>query len=130
MSKTIIQKVTFKVSPEKLYGIYMNAGKHAAAVGSRYVSIDPRVGGKFSAFTMLTGKFVYLKKNKTIVQTWRSKLFKKRDPDSILILHFHKVKGGTRIELIHTGLPDYEYGPVMKGWPKYYWNPWRKYLLK
>jgi activator of HSP90 ATPase len=108
----------------------MNAGKHAAAVGSQYVTIDPRVGGRFAAFTMLTGRFLFLKKDKMIVQTWRAKSWKKKDPDSILVITLHKVKGGTRVDLIHTGLPEYDYRPIIKGWPKYYWRPWRKYLSR
>lgn len=41
-----------------------------------------------------------------IVQSWRAKPWKKSDPDSILILLFHKTGRGGQIELIHTGMPN------------------------
>ena len=130
MTHTIIQKINFRASPARLYSIYMNAKKHGAAIQSRYISIQPRVGGRFSAFTQLSGKFLTLKKNRMIVQTWRAESWKKSDPDSILILQFHKVRGGTRLEMIHTGIPTHDYREILKGWPNYYWNRWRKYLSR
>ena len=127
MAKTIIQNVTFKVSPQVLYGIYTNAKKHAAAIDS-IASLDPKVGGNFSAFGMLKGKFLYLLKNKIIVQTWRAKSWKKKDPDSILVIKLHSMKGKTRLELVHAGVPDHDFKGVTQGWPKYYWKPWKRYL--
>ena len=129
MTKTIHQKVKLPASPDRLYGIYMNSKKHAAAIGFK-ASIENKVGGRFSAFGMLKGKFLHLEKNKKIVQTWRSNIFKKKDSDSILILNLRKVRNGTEIDLVHAHVPDYEYKPVQKGWHHYYWNPWKKYLSR
>ncbi len=128
MTKTLTQCVTFKnCSPEKLYGIYMDSKKHAAAIGSK-ATVQNRLGGNFSAFGMLKGKFLALAKNKMIVQTWRSSKFSKSDKDSILILRFEQVDGGARIDLVHVFIPDHDYGDIKKGWPNYYWKPWQKYL--
>ena len=65
-----------------------------------------------------------------IVRSWRAKPRKKSDHDSILILLLHKDKAGRggQIELIHVGMPDYDYLPIKRGWTKYYWTPWKKYL--
>ena len=127
MAKTIHQQVTFKASPKAVYETYMNPKKHAKAIGGQ-CSLQGKVGGHFSAFTMLKGKFLYLAKNQKIVQTWRAKTWKKKDPDSILIWNLKKVRGGTRLEMIHIGIPDYDYRDCLKGWPTYYWKPWRRYL--
>src|SRR5438128_1451010 len=127
MGRTIIQKVKFKASPEKLYQIYMDPKRHAAATGSK-VSLEAVVGGKFSACGMLEGRFLFLEKGKRIVQTWRGKHWKKNDPDSILILSFKKVPGGGEIDLVHAHIPDHDYKEIQKGWPQHYWNSWRKYL--
>jgi activator of HSP90 ATPase len=131
MTKTVIQSVIFKgVTPQVLYETYMTAKKHAAAVGMP-VSLEPKVGGSFAAFGgMLKGKFLVLVKNKMIVQRWRSVKFKKADEDSILVLRFEKTKGGARVHLVHTSIPDYDYAGIQKGWPKHYWKPWAKYLRK
>jgi len=130
MSKTLIQKTTFsKTTPKRLYDIYLSADKHAAAIGSERVTIEKKVGGRITAFMgMIRGKFIYLEKNKMIVQTWRSKTWKKRDSDSILILSFKKVKGGASINLTHVNIPEHDYLPIKKGWKSYYWDRWRTYL--
>jgi len=31
---------------------------------------------------------------------------------------------------VHVGVPAYDHKGVREGWPKYYWKPWKKYLLK
>ena len=130
MTKTLSQSVTFKnCSPKQLYRIYMDSKKHAQAIGSK-ASVQNKVGGSFSAFGMLKGKFLVLVKNKMIVQAWRSVKFRKGDDDSILVLRFEKVKGGARIDLLHTAIPEHDYADIKKGWPNYYWKPWQKYLSK
>ena len=130
MNKTVIQSVIFKgISPKKLYETYLDSRKHAAAIGTKAL-IEPKVGGSFTAFGMLKGKFLVLIKDEMIVQTWRSIKFKKTDEDSILVLRFEKTKEGSRVDLVHTSIPDYDYADIKKGWPKYYWKPWRKYFKK
>jgi len=130
MVKTVIQNVTFKgVSPKRLYQTYMSSSKHSAAIGAK-ATVENKRGGKFRAFGMLKGKFLVLEKDKMIVQTWRAIKFKKSDKDSILSLYFEKVKGGSRIRCVHAFVPDHDYAAIQKGWPNYYWKPWRKYLRK
>jgi activator of HSP90 ATPase len=130
MARTIIQRIFFKkISPKQLYETYMDSKKHAAATGSKAV-VQNKMGGSFSAFGMLKGRFLFLVQGKTIVQTWRSVKFLKNDEDSILILSFKKVKGGARVDLVHAFLPKSDYAAVKKGWPKYYWKPWKKYLSR
>ena len=128
MTNTLTQSVTFKnCSSKQLYGIYMDSKKHAAAIGSK-ATVQNKVGGSFSAFGMLKGRILALVKNKLIVQTWRSSKFKKSDEDSILVLRFEQINGGSRINLVHVFIPDHDYSDIKKGWPNYYWKPWQKYL--
>ena len=106
----------------------MTGPTHAALTGVA-ASIDPKAGGKFSAFGgMLQGKFLVLVRNKMIVQTWRSVKFKNTDEDSILCIRFERVKGGARLDLVHAFIPGHDYADVKGGWPKYYWKPWVKYI--
>lgn len=128
MSKTIQQAVTFRASPERLYDIYMDARKHAAAINAR-VSIERRVGGRFSAFGgMLRGRNLALVPGRLIVQTWRGADWKKSEPDSVLVLALARAPGGARLTLVHANVPDRHAGSIRRGWPKYYWKPWRAYL--
>ncbi|MEK6568691.1 MAG: SRPBCC domain-containing protein [candidate division NC10 bacterium] len=127
--KTIQQTVTFGVPPEKLFDIYLDAKKHAAAVNSQ-ASISRKVGGRFRIFGgALQGKNLAVVPKRMIVQTWRGSNWKKSEGDSILILTFTKTRGGGRINLVHV-LPDRHYAGCNRGWKKYYWKPWRAYLRR
>jgi len=127
VAKIVTQKVSFKgVSPDQLYRIYMDAKKHGSFIGSK-VTINKKVGAKFSAFNgMVYGKNLCLVPNKMIVQTWRGKDWVKFNLDSILMLTFHRVKGGAEIKLVHTNVPEKHYKGIVYGWQNYYWKKWLK----
>ena len=130
MAKTIQQTVKLPASPRALFNIYMDARKHAAAVNST-VSIGRRVGGTFRAFGgMLRGKVLALVPGQVIVQSWRSKNWRRTDLDSILILTFRPAAGGGRIDLIHANVPDRDYPHIKRGWNTYYWKRWKAYLRR
>ncbi|MBI3003156.1 MAG: SRPBCC domain-containing protein [candidate division NC10 bacterium] len=130
MTKTVQQTVRLPAPPRALYDIYMDARKHAAAVNSK-VAIGRRVGGTFRAFGgMLRGKVLALVPGRMIVQTWRSKNWKRTDLDSILILTFRPAPGGGRVDLVHANVPDRDYPPIKRGWNTYYWKRWRAYLRR
>jgi len=118
-----------KATPAKLYELFMDSAKHAAATGAP-AKISPRVGGKWSAYGgMIWGKNLVLVPNRMIVQTWRSTQWKKGDLDSILVVSFEKAAGGgAQVDLIHVGVPEHDHGGVTQGWVKYYWEPWEAYL--
>jgi len=128
VTPAIQQSVEFAVSPETLYELYMDSKKHSQATDAP-AKLSRRVGGSFTAFGgRLEGKNLLLVPNKTIVQTWRSTGWKKSDPDSILVIQFSKTKGGTRVDLVHVGVPEHDHQGVTEGWQKYYWRPWHDYL--
>ena len=128
MAKTIQQTARFSVPPGVLFDIYWDSKKHSAATNS-IASISRRVGGKFSAFHgMLRGRNLTITPKRMIVQAWRSPDWKLAELDSILILTFSKVRGGGQIDLVHANIPDHAYPGIRRGWPKYYWKPWKAYL--
>ena len=92
--------------------------------------ISRKVGGRFRSFNgALEGKNLLIVAERQIVQLWRATHWKKEDW-SILILTFSKVAGGAQVDLVHVGVPPYDHKGVRKGWPKYYWKPWKKFLGK
>jgi activator of HSP90 ATPase len=87
------------------------------------------VGGAFKAFGgALWGRNLLIVPNRLIVQAWRSTNFKAADPDSILVLEFRKAAGGSEVQMVHINVPKQDHNGVSKGWPKYYWKPWKAYL--
>ena len=128
MTKPIVQSVTFKASPDKLFQIYTDSKQHSAATGAKAVT-SAKVGAEFTAFAgSISGRNLVVIPKRMIVQAWRASHWKKADLDSILTLTFSKAPGGGRIELVHVGVPQHDHKGVTEGWPQYYWKPWRTYL--
>jgi activator of HSP90 ATPase len=128
MTKTIQQSVKFKALPEALYELYMDSEKHSDSTGMP-AKLDRKIGSAFTAFGgKLTGRTLMLVPGKMIVQAWRSSGWKKTDADSILTLTFRKAGSGGRVDLAHVNVPGHDHKGVTKGWKKFYWKPWRRYL--
>lgn len=124
----ILQSVKFSCPPSTLFAMYMDSAKHSASTGQR-AKISRRAGGSFTAFDgALRGKNLLVVPNQMIVQAWRSSHWKRSDPDSILILQFSNVAGGSPVDLVHVNVPDHDHKGVTEGWKKYYWEPWKEYL--
>lgn len=127
MTPTISQRVKFSASPEKLFEMYMDSGKHSAATGAP-AKLSRKVGGAWHAHGgAIGGKNLQIIPGKQIVQTWRAGFWKKNEL-SILIMTFEKVPSGAAVEIVHAGVPQHDQKGVRNGWPKYYWKPWKKYL--
>lgn len=126
MTKPIVQSVKFSVPPEELFATFMDSEKHSAATGAQ-AKIHP--SGQFSAWNgQIWGRSLLIEPNRMVVQAWRSVNFMESDPDSILVLEFLKDGAGGRINLVHVNVPRQDHQRASKGWPKYYWKPWKKYF--
>ena len=129
MTKAIQQAAKFYARPEVLFEMYMDSKKHSEATGAP-AKIDRRPGGKFTAFGgQLSGKIQAVVPNKMIVQSWRGP-WKANDLDSILVITFKTMDEGTRVDIVHSNVPEHDHKGVAKGWPKYYWEPWKEYLKR
>lgn len=126
MTPVIQQSVRFRSTPQALFDLYMDATMHSRSTGAP-ARISRKVGGKFTAFgRQLEGNNLHLVPGKQIVQFWRA-THSKKDDWSILVLNFSRVAGGAQVDLVQIGVPAYDQKGVRKGWPKYYWRPWKKY---
>jgi activator of HSP90 ATPase len=129
MTPTIQQSVVLPAKPKELFDTYLDSKKHTAVTGGK-ARISRKVGAKFTVWNgVLSGHNLLIVPGRMIVQAWRSVHFKRSDPDSILVLEFSKAPGGGRINLVHAIVPPQDHKGVKGGWPKYYWKPWKKYLL-
>lgn len=127
MTPTISQRVKFAASPETLFKMYMDSKKHAASTGAP-AKLSRKVGGAWHSHGgAIGGKNLHIIPGKQIVQAWRATIWKKLEL-SILIMTFEKAAGGGVVEIVHVGVPQHDQTGVRKGWPRYYWKPWKKYL--
>ena len=130
MAKTIILAAQFSASPERLFDMYVDPGIHGAFTGAPVI-LEPRPGGAFRAFEgKIFGTILHVEPKRLLVQTWRAAHWSQGDIDSILVLSFWEEEEGGRIELVHINVADHDFAGVSQGWEKYYWTPWREYLLK
>lgn len=128
MPKLVKQSITLPASARDLYAMYLSPKKHGAITGGK-VTIGSRPGSNFHAFGgALSGRVLQTIPGRLIVQAWRSSGFKKGDVDSTLILRFTPSGRRGRVDLMHVNVPNHDYNGVNKGWKRYYWQPWRKYL--
>ncbi len=108
--------------------MYLDPSLHGAFTGHP-VTIAAQSGAEFRAFDgQLTGQILATVRPSLIVQSWRSANFEPDDEDSTLILEFSDEGIGGRVNLVHVGVPEQDYGGVSEGWETHYWGPWREYL--
>ena len=115
-------------SPHKVYVAWLDSGEHSAFIGA-VANIDPRVGGAFSAWGgYIEGKTLELEEDRRIVQAWRTVDFPSESPDSRLEILLEKVKGGTRLTLFHSEVPDGMVDGYPQGWIHNYFDPMQRYF--
>jgi len=117
-------------TPEHVYQAWLDSAEHAAFTGSP-AQIDPTVGGRFSAWDgYIEGSNLILEPFQRIVQAWRTSEFPADSADSRLEVLLEAAKGGTRITLIHTEIPEGQGQDYLKGWEEFYFEPMQKYFAK
>jgi activator of HSP90 ATPase len=129
MPKNLLLAASLPAPPDKLFDMYLDPAIHTAFTGVP-VTIEPRPGASFRAFDgALSGTILHVEPKRLIVQTWRSVHFSSDDIDSVLVLSFWPENDCARIELAQINVADNDFAGVSHGWEKYYWTPWRAYLL-
>lgn len=127
MPKSIRQSVTLPATPARVYSLLMESRRHAAFTGAA-ARISAKVGGSFSAYDgYITGRNIELVPDKRIVQSWHACDW----PDghmSIAKFSLAKVKAGTRLTFLHSGVPDNQYASIKQGWKDFYWEPMKRAL--
>jgi uncharacterized protein YndB with AHSA1/START domain len=127
--RNIILAVSLPAPPDRLFDMYLDPTLHAAFTGFP-VTIAAEAGASFRAFDgQICGTMLHVEPKRFIVQTWRSTRFPPESMDSVLVLSFHPEATGGRIEVVHVNVADEDFAGVSQGWEKYYWTPWRAYLL-
>ncbi|MBK6685659.1 MAG: SRPBCC domain-containing protein [Deltaproteobacteria bacterium] len=117
-------------APERVYDAWLNSQEHTSFTGGEKAEIDPEVGGKFTISSgYITGSNLELKKNRKIVQAWRTTEFPPGAPDSRLEVNLkRRDDGSTEIQFLHTDIPDGQSQRYQSGWIDFYLTPMRMYF--
>lgn len=129
MKKQFTVSTVLPATPEKVFRAWLSTKGHAEMTGGGAAKVEPRVGGKFTAWDgYITGKTLELKPYARIVQAWRTSEFSDKDPDSRIEVKLEAVKGGTKLTLTHTNIPEGQADSYESGWEESYFAPMREYF--
>jgi uncharacterized protein YndB with AHSA1/START domain len=117
--------------PRAIYDAWLESKAHGAMTGGK-ARASTKVGAKWSATDgYCWGANLELVPGKKIVQSWRSSDFAADDADSKISVTLKPVAGGTKVILLHSGLPDSQKDMGYKeGWADYYFAPMKEYFGK
>ncbi len=129
MPKLIRQSVTFKAAPHDVYEELMDSRKHGKFTGEK-AGIRRKVWGRIMAYDgYIIGKNLELVADEKIVQEWHAKEWPEGHTSRVTFRLF-PVKGGTRLNFTHSGVPDKFYTDIKQGWIDAYWKPMKVMLEK
>jgi uncharacterized protein YndB with AHSA1/START domain len=121
---------TLPAHPRTVYEAWLSSLGHTAMTGSTATS-EPRVGSSYSAWDgYISGEHLELEPGKRVVQSWRTTEFPEGAPDSVLEILFAADPEGTRLTLVHSGIPDGQGETYHEGWQSKYFAPMREHFAK
>jgi len=123
-------RTTLPARPRRVYDAWLDSRAHSAMTGGK-AKCSAKPGGLFTAWDgYIFGRNLVLEPGRRIVQAWRTTRFGKRDLDSEIEVVLKRVKGGTRLTLRHSHVPDGHTGYQNGGWETHYFQPMKKYFGK
>jgi uncharacterized protein YndB with AHSA1/START domain len=117
-------------SPNRIYSAWMDERHHSAFTGSR-ATVDPWVGGRLTAKDgYINATHIRLETGARIVMTWRTADFPLEMPDSQVDVELEAVAGGTRINILHEGIPEGQAPQYKDLWRAQYLDPMKRFFSK
>ena len=119
MSERFQVSAVIPASAKRIYDAWLDSGGHSAMTGGK-ATATAKVGARFTAWDgYIEGKTLELKPSRRIVQSWRSTEFPTDAKDSRLEVRLSPAKGGTRVTLVHSEVPDGQGESYKQGWRDY-----------
>lgn len=114
--------VFVEASPEEVFEYFTEAEALASWMGDRAV-VEPEVGGRFIVHfedRVVEGRYVAIEFPRRVVVTWGRHGSVRLPPGgSTLEVSFTAEANGTRVTVVHDGLPDLERELHEAGWAHY-----------
>ena len=127
-TESIQVSARFPVTPDELFQAWLDSDQHSLFTGGR-ARIDPSVGGRFSAWAdYISGRTLEIEPGRRVVQAWRTIEFPLDAPDSRLEARFESENGGTRLIIVHSGIPEGQADHYEEGWISTYFEPMQRYF--
>lgn len=129
-TESIQVSIELPVDVERLFNAWLSSEQHTLMTGGKAV-IDPKVGGKFSAWDgYISGETLEIGPGKRVYQSWRTTEFPAKSSDSKLEVLFEPgKKGHTRVTLKHTEIPKGDGKKYHGGWEQFYFTPMKAFFV-
>ena len=129
-SETVKVSAVIPAPPQAVYDAWLSGKEHTAMTGSAAKG-TAKVGSEFTAWDgYISGKNIELRPPGRILQSWRTTEFPPDAPDSRLEVLLEEARGGTKITLIHTDIPQGQGASYKQGWIEYYFAPMKEYFSR
>ena len=117
-------------TPAEIYKAWLSTKGHTAMTGSA-AKVDGKIGGKFTAWDgYIFGSTLALEPDQRIAQAWRTSEFPDEAPDSLVEISFKEAKGGIKVTLTHSRIPEGQEDSYRQGWEDFYFKPMKEYFRK
>ena len=115
--------------PSDIYAAWLDSQGHTEMTGADAVcNAEPE--GTFQAWNgYIEGRNLELKKNKRIVQAWRTGEFSEDEPDSRVEITLKADGDVTEVTIAHSGLPEHGM-QYLQGWTDFYFTPMVAYFAQ
>jgi activator of HSP90 ATPase len=129
-SESLKVSAVIPAPPPAIYKAWLSGKEHSAMTGSP-AKATAKVGGAFTAWDgYISGKNLELKSPGRILQSWRTTEFPPDVADSHLEVLLEETKGGTKVTLIHTAIPQGQETSYKQGWKDHYFAPMKEYFSR
>jgi uncharacterized protein YndB with AHSA1/START domain len=116
------ESILVRASPERVFRYFTDPDKLVRWMGDK-AELDPRPGGRFKLVLgdrMVEGRYVEVDPPKRLVISWGRQGSPTLPPGaSILEVQLQAEAGGTRVSIVHSGLPTSELSRHALGWEHY-----------
>jgi uncharacterized protein YndB with AHSA1/START domain len=130
MTQKFTVSAVIPAKPKAIYDAWLDSRGHAGMTAGGKAKGSTRIGGKHTAWDgYISGVNLELVPNKRIVQSWRSAEFTADDKDSKITVTLKPGAGGTKVTLLHSGVPDSHTG-YKAGWHESYFDRMKAYFGK
>jgi uncharacterized protein YndB with AHSA1/START domain len=114
--------IYIEAEPNEVFDYFTRPDALASWMGDRAV-LDPRPGGEFTLYfddRCVEGRYVQVDRPHRLVITWGRQGSRQMPPlSSTLEVSFVAEAGGTRVSIVHHGLPESEATRHALGWQHY-----------
>ena len=126
--ETIELSAVIPGSPADVFKAWMTSKGHAAFTGAP-ATVERRAGTRHTAWDgYIHGWVLAVGAGRNARFAWRTTDFAASDRDSVVDLAMGRAKGGTRVTITHSEIPEGQGARYAKGWEEFYFEPLTKHF--